>query len=229
MNIHEHQAKALLKSFGAPVADGVAAFTVDEAVKAAESLPGPLYVVKSQIHAGGRGKGRFKEASTDEEVQAAAAGHPKDGKGGVQLCKSVDEVREAAAFILGNTLVTKQTGEDGQQVSRLYIEGGADIARELYLSVLLDRSTHRVMVMASSAGGTDIEDVAEEDPDALKKEWVDPAIGLAGFQGRRLAKALGMTGKTVATPRHGVLPETRPVLRRDGPRHARGQSARRHR
>jgi succinyl-CoA synthetase beta subunit len=197
MKIHEYQAKAILRRFGVPVPPGQPAMSVDEAVAAAEELGGPIWVVKSQIHAGGRGKGRFKEVSSDEEIAAAAEGHPREGKGGVQLCRSVDEVREAADFILGKTLVTKQTGAEGKQVSRLYIEGGADIAQELYLSVMLDRSSHRVMLMASAAGGTDIEDVAESDPDAIKKAWVDPAIGLAGFQGRRLAKALGMTGKTV--------------------------------
>jgi len=197
MKIHEYQAKEILRRYGVPVPPGKPAMSVDEAVAAADQLGGPIWVVKSQIHAGGRGKGRFIEHSSAEEIQAAAEGHPKDGKGGVQLCRSIDEVRAAAESILGNTLVTKQTGPEGKQVNRLYVEGGADIAQELYLSVMLDRSNHRVMLMASAAGGTDIEDVAEADPDAIKRVHVDPAIGLGGWQGRALAKGLGLTGKTV--------------------------------
>ena len=197
MKIHEYQAKEILRRFGVPVPPGKAAMSVDEAVAAANELGGPIWVVKSQIHAGGRGKGRFAEDSTPAEIEAAASGHPLEGKGGVQLCKSVAEVKAAAEGILGKTLVTKQTGAEGKKVSRLYIEGGADIDRELYLSVMLDRSNHRVMLMASAAGGTDIEDVAEADPNAIKRVHVDPAIGLGGWQGRALAKELGMTGKTV--------------------------------
>lgn len=197
MKIHEYQAKSILRQFGVPVPPGKPAMSVDEAVAAANELGGPIWVVKSQIHAGGRGKGRFIEDSSAAEIEAAAEGHPLDGKGGVQLCRSVEEVRSSAASILGKTLVTKQTGAEGKQVNRLYIEGGADIAQELYLSVMLDRSNHRVMLMASAAGGTEIEDVAEEDPDAIKRIHVDPAIGLGAWQGRELAKQLGMSGKTV--------------------------------
>jgi succinyl-CoA synthetase beta subunit len=197
MKIHEYQGKEILRRFGVPVPPGKPAMSVAEAVAAAEELGGPIWVVKSQIHAGGRGKGRFKEVSSQAEVDAAAEGHPLPGKGGVLLCRSVDDVREAAGFILGKTLVTKQTGPAGKQVNRLYIEGGADISRELYLSVMLDRSVHRVMLMASAAGGTDIEDVAHDDPSSIKRVHVDPAIGLGAWQGRELAKALGMTGKTV--------------------------------
>jgi succinyl-CoA synthetase beta subunit len=197
MKIHEYQGKEILRRFGVPVPPGRPAFSVDEAVAAANELGGPIWVVKSQIHAGGRGKGRFKELSTPEQIEAAAAGHPLPGPGGVQLCRSIAEVREAAMSILGRTLVTKQTGAEGKQVNRIYVEGGADIARELYCSVVLDRSKHRVMLMASAAGGTDIEDVAAEDPDAIKIEHVDPAIGLGSWQGRRLAEALGLEGKAV--------------------------------
>ena len=140
MNIHEHQAKAVLKTFGAPVAEGVAIFSADEAAAAADKLPGPLWVVKSQIHAGGRGKGKFKELGPD-------------AKGGVRLAKSVDEVVAFSKEMLGNTLVTKQTGDAGKQVNRLYIEDGADIDRELYLSAVIDRGSRRVVFMASTEGG----------------------------------------------------------------------------
>src|SRR6476619_4406308 len=131
MNIHEYQAKAVLKEFGLPVSKGVPALTVDEAVKGAKELPGPLYVVKSQIHAGGRGKGKFKEL-------------PDSAKGGVRLAKSVDEVKSHATEMLGNTLVTIQTGPSGKQVNRLYIEDGSDIEKEFYLSLLVDRVTARI-------------------------------------------------------------------------------------
>jgi succinyl-CoA synthetase beta subunit len=197
MKIHEYQGKEILRRFGVPVPPGRPAFTVDEAVAAATELGGPVWVVKSQIHAGGRGKGRFKELSTSAEIEAAASGHPSAGPGGVQLCRSVEEVRQAAMTILGKTLVTKQTGPEGKRVARLYVEGGADIAKELYCSVVLDRSVHRIMLLASAQGGTDIEDVAAEDPEAIKTEHIDPAIGLGAWQGRRLALALGLQGKAV--------------------------------
>ena len=182
MNIHEHQAKALLKSFGAPVAEGVAAFTVDEAAAAAESLPGPLYVVKSQIHAGGRGKGRFKELGPD-------------AKGGVRLAKSVEEVRAHAEEMLGNTLVTHQTGPAGKQVNRLYIEDGADIARELYLSLLVNRETGQVAFVASTEGGVDIETVAEETPDKILTLDIDPDSGVTDANATALAQALQLDGE----------------------------------
>ena len=182
MNIHEHQAKALLKSFGAPVADGVAVFTVDEAVKAAESLPGPLYVVKSQIHAGGRGKGKFKEL-------------PADAKGGVRLAFSIDEVRAHAEEMLGNTLVTHQTGPAGKQVNRLYIEDGADIANELYLSLLVNRETGRVAFVVSTEGGMDIEQVAEDTPEKILTLNIDPETGVTGDDASAIANALELDGQ----------------------------------
>ena len=154
MNIHEHQAKAVLKAFGAPVADGVAIFSVDEAGAAADRLPGPLWVVKSQIHAGGRGKGKFKELGPE-------------AKGGVRLAFSREEVIAHARDMLGNTLVTHQTGPAGKQVNRLYIEDGADIETELYLSLLVNRETGRVAFVVSTEGGMDIEAVAEHTPEKI--------------------------------------------------------------
>jgi succinyl-CoA synthetase beta subunit len=181
MNIHEHQAKALLKTYGAPVADGVAIFSADEAERAARALPGPLYVVKSQIHAGGRGKGRFKELGPD-------------AKGGVRLARSVDDVIANAAEMLGNTLVTKQTGPAGKQVNRLYVEDGADIARELYLSILVDRTTGRVSFVASTEGGMDIEAVAAATPENIHTIGIDPMTGVTGVDIDRLNAAFELTG-----------------------------------
>ena len=183
MNIHEHQAKELLAKFGVAVPRGHAAFSVDEAVKAAEELGGPVWVVKSQIHAGGRGAGRFKD-------------NP-DGKGGVRVVKSVDEVRQNAEEMLGHVLVTKQTGEAGKEVKRLYIEEGCDIARELYLSVLLDRATSRLTVMASTEGGMEIEEVAEATPEKIIRVAIDPATGMQGFHARKIAYGLGLEGDQV--------------------------------
>ncbi len=177
MNIHEYQAKSLLKSFGAPVADGGVAMTPAEAEAAAKNLPGPLWVVKAQIHAGGRGKGKFKEAGAGE-------------KGGVRLAKSVAEVREFAQQMLGSTLVTKQTGPAGKQVNRIYVEDGADIQRELYLSLLVDRATSRVAYVCSTEGGMDIEAVAEETPEKIHTVHVDPAAGYSPYVGRKVAAAL---------------------------------------
>jgi succinyl-CoA synthetase beta subunit len=184
MNIHEYQGKELLKKYGVAVLDGHVAWTPDEAVEAAKKLPGPVYVVKSQIHAGGRGAGRF-------------ANDP-NGKGGVRLAKSVDEVRAAAEAMIGHTLVTKQTGEAGRRVNRVYVEAGCDIARELYLSLLIDRETSRVTIMASTEGGMEIEEVAEHHPEKILRVAVDPAGGYSPFLGRRLAFALGLTGKQVS-------------------------------
>jgi succinyl-CoA synthetase beta subunit len=181
MNIHEYQAKAVLKEFGLPVSRGGAALSVDEAVKAAQDLPGPLYVVKSQIHAGGRGKGKFKELSPD-------------AKGGVRLSKSVEEVRANAQEMLGNTLVTAQTGPAGKQVNRLYIEDGSDIEKEFYLSMLVDRETSRVAFVVSTEGGMDIEKVAHETPDRIVTFSVDPATGVMPHHGLMVAKALGLSG-----------------------------------
>ena len=184
MNIHEYQAKSLLKSFGAPVADGGVAMTPAEAEAAAKNLPGPLWVVKAQIHAGGRGKGKFKEAGAGD-------------KGGVRLAKSTDEVREFAAQMLGNTLVTKQTGDAGKQVNRIYVEDGADIKRELYLSLLVDRATSRVAYVCSTEGGMDIEAVAEESPEKIITVHVDPAAGYSPYVGRKIAAALKLEGGQV--------------------------------
>jgi succinyl-CoA synthetase beta subunit len=181
MNIHEYQAKAVLKEFGLPVSRGGAALTVEEAVKAAHELPGPLYVVKSQIHAGGRGKGKFKEL-------------PADAKGGVRLAKSIDEVKANAAEMLGNTLVTVQTGPAGKQVNRLYIEDGSDIEKEFYLSMLVDRETSRVAFVVSTEGGMDIEKVAHETPEKIITFSVDPATGVMPHHGLAVAKALGLSG-----------------------------------
>ena len=182
MNIHEYQAKALLKSFGAPVAEGVPIFSADEAAGAAAKLPGPLYVVKSQIHAGGRGKGRFKEL-------------PADAKGGVRLAGSVDEVVSLASEMLGNTLVTKQTGEHGKQVNRLYIEDGADIDRELYLSILVDRTVGRPAFVVSTEGGMDIEAVAEETPEKILTLPIDPDTGVSDADAAQLCDALKLDGE----------------------------------
>nr|WP_268801789.1 ADP-forming succinate--CoA ligase subunit beta [Sinorhizobium saheli] len=185
MNIHEYQAKALLKSYGAPVAEGVAIFSADEAEAAAKKLPGPLYVVKSQIHAGGRGKGKFKELGPD-------------AKGGVRLAKSVEEVVSNAREMLGNTLVTKQTGPAGKQVNRLYIEDGADIDRELYLSILVDRSVGRVAFVVSTEGGMDIEAVAEHTPEKIVTVAIDPDKGVTAQDLKTLADALKLEGEARA-------------------------------
>ena len=184
MNIHEYQAKALLKQYGAPVSEGRAVLSVDEAATKARELPGPLWVVKSQIHAGGRGKGRF----TEPEAGA---------KGGVRLAKSVDEVVENVRQMLGNTLVTHQTGPAGKQVNRIYLEDGSDIERELYLALLVDRSTSRISFVASTEGGMDIEEVAASTPEKIVSFSVDPASGLSDFHGRRVAFALGLSGDQV--------------------------------
>src|SRR5215207_4247837 len=181
MNIHEYQAKELLAKFGVPVPAGFAAMSVDEAVAAAEKLPGPLYVVKAQIHAGGRGKGKFTELGPD-------------AKGGVRLAHSVEEVRAAAADMLGNTLVTMQTGPHGKQVQRLYITDGVDIAREFYLALLVDRDSGRIAVVVSTEGGMDIEAVAHDTPDKIQTFTVDPATGLMPHHGRAVAATLGLSG-----------------------------------
>jgi succinyl-CoA synthetase beta subunit len=181
MNIHEHQAKALLKTYGLPVADGVAIFTASEAEAAAAELPGPLYVVKSQIHAGGRGKGKFKEL-------------PPDAKGGVRLAKSAAEVAANAKEMLGNTLVTKQTGPAGKQVNRLYIEDGADIARELYCSLLVDRSAGQVAFVVSTEGGMDIETVAHDTPEKIVTVDIDPTAGVTAANVASIVAALKLEG-----------------------------------
>ncbi len=184
MNIHEYQAKALLAEYGVPVAKGGAAFTVDEAVTAAERLGGPVWVVKAQIHAGGRGKGKFKEADAGE-------------KGGVRLAKSIDEVKTFASQMLGKTLVTHQSGPEGKKVGRLYIEDGSAIKRELYLSALIDRATSRLAFICSTEGGMDIEEVAHNTPEKIMTLTIDPAAGYFPFHGRKIAFALGLEGDQV--------------------------------
>ncbi|MEZ5817305.1 MAG: ADP-forming succinate--CoA ligase subunit beta [Hyphomicrobiaceae bacterium] len=181
MNIHEYQAKDLYRQYGIATGEGFPAFTVVEAVEAAKKLPGPVWVVKAQIHAGGRGKGKFNEAEA--------------GKGGgVRLAKSIDEVKAFASQMLGNTLVTLQTGAAGKQVNRLYIENGSAIDRELYLSMLVDRATGRVAFIASTEGGMNIEEVAHDTPDKILTFSIDPATGYSPFYGRKLALALGLEG-----------------------------------
>jgi succinyl-CoA synthetase beta subunit len=181
MNIHEYQAKELLAKFGVAVPAGIAALSVEEAVAAAKQLPGPLYVVKSQIHAGGRGKGKFKELGPD-------------AKGGVRLAFNLDEVEAHAKDMLGNTLVTIQTGDAGKQVNRLYITDGADIKQEFYLALLVDRATSRIAVVASTEGGMNIEDVAHDTPEKIHTITIDPATGIMPHHGRSVAATLGLTG-----------------------------------
>ncbi len=185
MNIHEYQAKELLRRYGVPVPDGHVAWSPEEAEKAASRLPGPVFVVKAQLHAGGRGAGRF-------------ADDPK-GKGGVRLVHSPAEARAMAEAMIGNTLITKQTGPAGRPVHRVYVEAGCAIARELYLSLLVDRATGRVTIVASAEGGMDIEEVAAHQPEKILRVSIDPATGLSPFHGRRLAAGLGLTGAPVAS------------------------------
>jgi succinyl-CoA synthetase beta subunit len=184
MNIHEYQGKQLLSKYGVPVPRGKVAFSVEEAVKAAENLGSSVFVVKSQIHAGGRGAGRFQA--------------DPNGKGGVRVAKSIDEVRENATEMLGQVLVTKQTGEMGKKVNRLYIEEGCDIARELYVGMLLDRESSRLTMMASTEGGMEIEEIAEKTPEKILKVAINPATGMLPFHARQLAFGLGLEGKQVS-------------------------------
>ncbi len=184
MNIHEYQAKALLRHYGVPVSDGRVVLRAEEAKTCAGELDGPLWVVKAQIHAGGRGKGHFKEAEAGE-------------KGGVRLARSVEEADQFARQMLGRTLVTIQTGPAGKAVNRIYIEDGSDIARELYLALLIDRQTSRVSFVVSTEGGMSIEDVAHDTPEKILSFSVDPATGLSDFHGRRVAFELGLTGNQI--------------------------------
>ena len=181
MNIHEYQAKELLAKFGVGIPAGYAALTVEEAIEGAKKLPGPLYVVKAQIHAGGRGKGKFKELGPD-------------GKGGVRLSKSIEDIEANAKEMLGNTLVTVQTGDAGKQVNRLYVTDGVDIAKEYYLSMLVDRSTGRIAIIASTEGGMDIEEVAHSTPEKITTITIDPATGFQPHHGRAVAFGLKLTG-----------------------------------
>jgi succinyl-CoA synthetase beta subunit len=183
MNIHEYQAKTLLKKYGVAVPRGGVAYTPAEAEQVAKELGGPVWVVKSQIHAGGRGAGRFK--------------NDPDGKGGVRVVKSVEDVVKNAGAMLGQVLVTKQTGPAGKEVKRIYVEEGCDIRRELYLGLLLDRATSRITMMASTEGGMEIEEVAAEHPEKILKVAIDPAVGMMPFHARRLAFGLGLEGKQV--------------------------------
>ncbi|MBP7240698.1 ADP-forming succinate--CoA ligase subunit beta [Amaricoccus sp.] len=184
MNIHEYQAKQLLQEYGLPVSGGRVVQKADEAKSAASELDGPIWVVKAQIHAGGRGKGKFKEATAGE-------------KGGVRITKSVSDAADEAQKMLGRTLVTHQTGAVGKVVNRVYIEDGSDIARELYLALLVDRGSSRVSFVCSTEGGMDIEEVAAKTPEKILTFTVDPASGISGFHGRKVAFALGLEGKQV--------------------------------
>jgi succinyl-CoA synthetase beta subunit len=192
MNIHEYQAKELLARFGVAVPAGIAAMSVDEAVAATAQLPGPLYVVKAQIHAGGRGKGKFKEL-------------PPHAKGGVRLARTADEVRAAATDMLGNTLVTIQTGPQGKQVNRLYVTDGVDIAKEFYLAMLVDRGSGRIALVASTEGGMDIETVAHDTPEKIHTITIDPATGIMPHHGRAVAAALGLKGPLAKQAEHLVM------------------------
>ncbi len=186
MNIHEYQAKTLLAKFGVAVPKGGVAYTPQEAEKVAAGLAGPVYVVKAQIHAGGRGAGEFKDQPRS-----------KGGKGGVRLAKSPAEVKDQAAAMLGHVLVTKQTGPQGREVKRVYIEEGCDIKRELYLGMLVDRATGRVTMMASTEGGMEIEEVAAKHPEKILRVAIDPATGFQPFHARELAYGLKLEGDQI--------------------------------
>jgi succinyl-CoA synthetase beta subunit len=185
MNIHEYQAKQVLAKYGVAVLKGGVAYTADEAVQVAKDLGGPVWVVKSQIHAGGRGMGRFKG---DE-----------NGKGGVRVVKSIEEVGTNAEAMIGQILVTHQTGPAGKEVKRVYIEQGCDIKRELYLGMLVDRATSCVTIMASTEGGMEIEEVAATHPEKILKVAIDPVQGFQQYHGRQIAFGLGLEGKQVNT------------------------------
>jgi succinyl-CoA synthetase beta subunit len=202
MNIHEYQAKELYRQYGVPTPNGFAAFSVAEAVEAAKKLPGPVWVVKAQIHAGGRGKGKFLESSAGD-------------KGGVRLAKSIDEVKTFAEQMLGKTLITVQTGNAGRIVNRLYIEDGSAIERELYLSALVDRASSRVAFIVSQAGGMNIEDVAHETPEKIHTLTIDPATGYQPFHGRKVAFALGLKGDQVKAASNLVENLYRMVVEKD--------------
>lgn len=193
MKLHEYQAKALLAKEGVAVPPGFAAISVDEAVKAASDLGGSFWVVKAMVHAGGRGKGRFRGVASESELENVVQGIPVDGGiGGVALCKSIEQVHEAAEAMLGNILVTKQTGINGVKVNTIFVTVGADIEREIYAAVLLDRQTSQIVLMCSSEGGTEIEEVVEENPDAIVKVYAHPLSGLGDFQAREMAFKLGL-------------------------------------
>ena len=201
MDIHEYQAKSLLQKFGVAVPKGGVAYTPEEAARVAAELGGPVWVVKAQIHAGGRGAGRFKD--------------DPNGKGGVRVVKSLDDVVKNAAVMLGHVLVTKQTGPAGREVKRIYIEEGCDIKRELYLGLLLDRKTSRITMMASTEGGMDIEEVAAKHPEKMLKISIDPAMGAQGFHARKLAFGLGLEGRQVQAATQFMLAMYRAFVSRD--------------
>ncbi len=184
MNIHEYQAKGLLRAYGAPVSDGRVVLKAEDAKTSAGELDGPLWVVKAQIHAGGRGKGTFKEADAGE-------------KGGVRIAHSASQAAEEAKKMLGRTLVTHQTGPTGKQVNRIFIEDGADISKELYLALLVDRQSSRISFVCSTEGGMDIEEVAANSPELILSFAVDPATGYQAYHGRRIAFMLGLEGKQI--------------------------------
>lgn len=195
MKLHEYQAKDLLRANGVKVPPGIAATTTADAVSAANELGGNFWVVKAQVHAGGRGKGRFREIESEDILSRVVRGEADvPGKGGVQLCRSIEDVQAAAEMMLGNTLVTKQTGEDGVTVKTVLVTTGADIAQEIYAAVLLDRQESKLVLMVSAEGGTEIEEVVEENPDAIIKVHIDPSTGLGDWQCRQLAFKLGLTG-----------------------------------
>ena len=195
MKLHEYQAKDILRANGVKVPPGIAATTTAAAIAAANSLGGNFWVVKAQVHAGGRGKGRFKEIDSEDVLARVLRGDADvPGKGGVQLCRSIDDVSAAAAMMLGNTLVTKQTGSEGVTVKTVLVTTDADIEREIYAAVLLDRQVSKLVLMVSAEGGTEIEEVAEDNPEAILKAHIDPAIGLGDWQCRQLAFQLGLTG-----------------------------------
>jgi succinyl-CoA synthetase beta subunit len=195
MKLHEYQAKDLLRANGVKVPPGIAATTTAAAIDAANSLGGNFWVVKAQVHAGGRGKGRFKEIDSADVLARVLRGEADvPGKGGVQLCRSIDDVQAASDMMLGNTLVTKQTGEDGVTVKTVLVTTGADIEREIYAAVLLDRQESKLVLMVSAEGGTEIEEVAEKNPEAILKAHIDPVTGLGDWQCRQLAFQLGLTG-----------------------------------
>ncbi len=197
MKIHEYQGKEVLRKHGVTTLLGAAANTPEAAVEAARTIGGSVWVVKSQVHAGGRGKGRFVGEVDDAALDLVVAGDDAPGKGGVRVVKSLEAVGEAAKAMLGRTLVTKQTGRGGAVVHKIFVEQGVQIAKEFYLAILLDRGVGKVLVMASREGGTEIEEVAEHRPEAILKEWADPLTGLGAWQARNLAFGLGLTGKAV--------------------------------
>ena len=197
MKIHEYQGKQILRQFGVPTLAGQVARSAEEAVAAAQAIGGSVWVVKSQVHAGGRGLGRFKEDMDPQHLDEVLKGHKTPGSGGVRVCFNLDQVAAAANAMVGKTLITKQTGVDGRVVQTLYVEAGCKIAKEYYLAMMLDRSKSQILVMVSAEGGTEIEEVAEHSPEKILKVWADPVTGIGAWQARDLAFGLGLSGKSV--------------------------------